>query len=79
MSNIASHYLRRAAHSVWRAIAIGLFTHTPCPSRAVTEAIVREDRLQREAEAARAERTPTGASDVCNKPGATVTSEARAE
>ncbi|HTO60429.1 MAG TPA: hypothetical protein VMM15_04150 [Bradyrhizobium sp.] len=34
--------LRRALHYVRRAVEIALFTHTPCPSAVVAEALARE-------------------------------------
>jgi hypothetical protein len=42
----ATYYLRRAVHYLRRAVEIGLFTHTPCPSRTVTELLVQENKDQ---------------------------------
>jgi hypothetical protein len=55
----ASHYLRRAAYYLRRAMEIWLFTHTPCPSRVVTDVIAREDREQRMGDRAREKRHRT--------------------
>jgi hypothetical protein len=39
--NIA-YYLRRALHYARRAVELGLFAHTPCPSGVVAEALAKE-------------------------------------
>ncbi len=40
----AAHHLQRAFHGLRRAVEIWLFTHTPCPTRTVTDLLVRDSR-----------------------------------
>jgi hypothetical protein len=44
--NQGIYYLCRAVHYLRRAVEIGLFTHTRCPSGVLTELLAQQDKDQ---------------------------------